>query len=276
MKRSRDGDPPAHQRAAPAPQAPLEPRAAAPPRAPLPPLPKHPFATDYNDHFETPLQAVADLLPALDALCAHLGRSRATLRVWDPFFCAGGMARHLAKLGFAAAIHRNEDFYGVIAARGAPPFDVLLTNPPYSGDHKARVLDFAVSTGKPFFLLLPAYCAGRAWWGARAAAAAPFFAAPPRAYHFEHPQGTGKGAPLFESLWYASAGAGGFPLRERWAAALPPPPAPRLRLLDSVEQLADAKLVAKGKRGNPRQRAKARQRAMEGAGGGGGGGGARG
>ena len=265
MKRHRESD---------APDAHSPPTSTKPPSLPpLPPLPKHPFVSHYNDHFETPFAATADLRPALDALCAHLGRTRTTLRVWDPFYCAGGMAQHLARLGFSAAIHRNEDFYALIASKREPPFDVLLTNPPYSGDHKARALDYAVSTGKPFFLLLPAYCAGRAWWGARAASAAPFFAAPPRAYHVTHPQGTGKGTPLLESMWFCGAGGGGFPLRERWAAALPPPPAPRVRLLASVEQLADAQLVATGKRGNPRQRAKARQRAMEGAGGGGGGGG---
>lgn len=264
MKRQREESPPS--------SAPLAARCGAAAlhlRAPLPALPRHPFSTDYLDHFETPFNAVADLLPALDLLCARLGRARGSLRVWDPFFCAGAMASHLATLGFASAIHRNEDFYALTAAKKEPPFDVLLTNPPYSGDHKARVLSYAVASGKPFFLLLPAYCAGRAWWGACAATAAPvFFAAPPLPYHFRHPQGTGKERPLFESLWYCSVGAGAFPLRERWAAALPPPPATRaVRLLTSLEQLADAQLVAKGKRGNPRQRAKARQRMQQGGGG---------
>eukprot|EP00971_Amphidinium_carterae_P164604 3263464-Amphidinium_carterae.1 len=35
-------------------------------------------------------------------------------------------------------IHKCEDFYEVIREERVPKFDVLLTNPPYSSDHKVR------------------------------------------------------------------------------------------------------------------------------------------
>lgn len=36
-----------------------------------------------------------------------------------------------------------------------PEFDVLVTNPPFSGDHIERTLAFALACRKPWFLLLP-------------------------------------------------------------------------------------------------------------------------
>jgi hypothetical protein len=49
----------------------------------------------------------------------------------------------------------------VAAAKRTPEFDVLLTNPAYSGDHIPRLLDFVASEviakGRAFALLMPAY-----------------------------------------------------------------------------------------------------------------------
>ena len=52
---------------------------------------------------------------------------------------------------------RKEDFYAVIAAKQTPEFDVLVTNPPYSGDNVDKLMNFSLSSGKPFFLLMPNY-----------------------------------------------------------------------------------------------------------------------
>jgi len=46
--------------------------------------------------------------------------------------------RHLASLGFTNVIHQNVDFWALVKANQVPSFDVLLTNPPFSGDHKVR------------------------------------------------------------------------------------------------------------------------------------------
>ncbi len=42
----------------------------------------------------------------------------------------------------AAVINRNEDFYATAARGDVPVHDVLVTNPPFSGDHKERILRF--------------------------------------------------------------------------------------------------------------------------------------
>jgi hypothetical protein len=43
---------------------------------------------------------------------------------------------------------RNEDFYEVKAAGKCPDYDVLVTNPPFSGDHLERIFKFAVKSNK--------------------------------------------------------------------------------------------------------------------------------
>ena len=50
------------------------------------------------------------------------------------------MVHHLQRLGFESVYNRNEDFYAAIEAGHTPEHDVLVTNPPYSGEHKRRLL----------------------------------------------------------------------------------------------------------------------------------------
>ena len=109
-----------------------------------------PFETNYNDHFETPQAAYADVLPLL-AACAKQahgdGAGLETLRVYDPYYCQGAMQQALAALGCARdkLINENRDFYADVAAGTLPAHEVLLTNPPYSADHKQRLLDFLLA-----------------------------------------------------------------------------------------------------------------------------------
>ena len=124
----------------------LSARAAATARS----SPYWPFETNYNDHFETPQEAYADVLPLL-AACAKQahgdGAGLETLRVYDPYYCQGAMQRALAALGCARdkLINENRDFYADVAAGTLPSHDVLLTNPPYSADHKQRLLAFLLA-----------------------------------------------------------------------------------------------------------------------------------
>ena len=76
----------------------------------------------------------------LRAAAKALGLPKAKrLRVYDPYFCEGAVVGLLRGLGFKRVYNRNEDFYAVAAARRLPAFDALLTNPPFSADHKVRV-----------------------------------------------------------------------------------------------------------------------------------------
>jgi len=46
---------------------------------------------------------------------------RSLLRDRSPYFCAGGVKRHLNSLGFPKVYNENEDFYKVITTGRVPP-----------------------------------------------------------------------------------------------------------------------------------------------------------
>jgi hypothetical protein len=129
---------------------------------------EHPFEVDTRDHAETPFEAYRDIEPLLFRLALELRKDKAKLRIYDPFFCEGSVKTHLARLGFTTVINENRDFYADAAAGprkagldgpGTPEFDVIVTNPPFSGDHITHTLTWAAATGKPLFLLLPDFIA---------------------------------------------------------------------------------------------------------------------
>ena len=86
---------------------------------------------------------------------------------------------------------------------------MLVTNPPYSGDHKERVIEFCLDSGKPWALLLPNYVAtkqyytaavakhsvhhGRIGGGGGGGKQQPFYIVPQPGlqYQYTHPEGTG-------------------------------------------------------------------------------------
>ena len=86
---------------------------------------RHAFAVSPSDHAETPVNAYEDLAPFLRAVGG---------RVYDPYYCDGGVRRRLAALGFREVFNENRDFYADIQSKSVPRHDVLVTNPPYSGD----------------------------------------------------------------------------------------------------------------------------------------------
>lgn len=118
-------------------------------------VPTHPFEVDETDHCETPLEAYTDAIQLLDFIAKSLGKKRDTIRIYDPYFCDGGIKVKLASLGFANVINENQDFYDNIENNTIPPHDVLVTNPPYSGHHMEKLLSFCSTNRKPFLLLLP-------------------------------------------------------------------------------------------------------------------------
>lgn len=104
-----------------------------------------PFITpqvETDDHCETSPRAYDDIAPLLTLLARNLGKAPQDLAVYDPYFCAGGTKLHLAKLGFPNVYNECEDFYAVIDGKRVPEHDVIVTNPPYSGDHVKRLLRY--------------------------------------------------------------------------------------------------------------------------------------
>ncbi|CAD7927576.1 unnamed protein product [Amoebophrya sp. A120] len=73
--------------------------------------------------------------------------TRAGLRLYDPYFCTGKMKTHLANLGFHDVYNEPVNCYSQWKEETTrksliDSFDVLITNPPYSGDHLLKLLDF--------------------------------------------------------------------------------------------------------------------------------------
>jgi len=161
-----------------------------------------PFAFEANleDHCETPGNAFRHIAPLLMAAACHLyARPRAKLsaaemRIYDPYYCLGGPKKKLARLGFPNVYNENEDFYQAIQDDSTPPFDVLVTNPPFStDDHIASALLFALASGKPWFMMLPTHKVFMDAYAEVATAAEktsgcqPFFVVPPKKYNFKTP-----------------------------------------------------------------------------------------
>ena len=117
----------------------------------------HPFEALAEDAAETPFEAYRDIEPLLFRLTTLLGKTKANVKLYDPFYAAGSVVVHLKKLGFENVYNKNEDFYAAVREGAVPDFDILITNPPFSGDHMKRTLDFALRCGKPFLLLLPEF-----------------------------------------------------------------------------------------------------------------------
>jgi len=178
------------------------------------------FDTDPTDHCETPFEAYRDIEPFLFRIAHSLGKSKGELSIYDPYYCEGSMVKHLHKLGFRSIYNKNEDFYRVIKERKVPSFDVLVTNPPFSGDHMKKIVQFCVEQRKPFFLLMPNFVLKKTYFKEIVAAgppsiAEPSFLAPEKAYKFWSPGrtkfcsrfvantrgGVGDAVP-FETIWY--------------------------------------------------------------------------
>lgn len=128
-------------------------------------------AFDPADDCETPLEAYKHVAPLLAKLAQRLKKPKDQLRIWDPYYCDGAVRAHLASLGFPNVHNaRGEDFYELLASGDEgrlPPHDVLVTNPPFSGDHIARLVQFLSSSRgckTPFLILAPDYVHRKAWF----------------------------------------------------------------------------------------------------------------
>lgn len=100
-------------------------------------IPSFPFPTEADDHCESPLYAYEHVVAILRALY-RLSEST----IYDPYYCDGGVVRNLNSLGFADVYNVKEDCYKVWQQQQQqlPSFDILVTNPPYSGDHVSQLL----------------------------------------------------------------------------------------------------------------------------------------
>ena len=161
-------------------------------------------------------------------------------------------------------INENRDFYQQIRSNCIPEHDVLITNPPYSGEHKSKLLQYLLGRklsphgAIPFMLLLPAYTATKSYWKdfteAQVAEAWKIqYYMPSSSYNFVHPEGTGKALPPFYSCWFigtdydisTSYRSKRDDQHDRTCCG---------KVIDSVEAMAELGYVSLQKRGNPKQR----------------------
>ena len=184
----------------------------------------HKFSVEFavSDHAETPLAAYQDIAPLLQQVACSVAETPPNFKLWDPFFCAGTMQKHLGSLGFKSVINRNVDFY----ATSPPSHQMLITNPPFSGDHLNKVVEFVAARSEPFALLMPSFVLGRAEWHAAAAAKkpAPFYVVPNRRYSFSPPpwamgDGVDAGATTspFTTFWFCWAPAAVNAKQAKWS-----------------------------------------------------------
>ena len=191
-----------------------------------------PFPTSDADDRETPLNALQDVDIALQAAAAMMGKVRSTLRIYDPYYCAGALKNRLVQLGYSRQFIHNDnvDCYSAQKSNGVPPFDFILTNPPYSGDHIQRSLTFACRSQKPWAFLLPSHIMLRPWCQELFSQRKVFYLVPHSRYSFEVCGGRGGGegtktqppgqqhVPLV-TMWYicvGEEGAGPSLLKQLW------------------------------------------------------------
>jgi hypothetical protein len=145
----------------------LQPRDSAPEvdaASHLEPPARLPWDCDDGDHCETPALAYAHIAPILSLIRSSIGVN-GSIKLYDPYFCAGSAATHLRALGYPDVFNRPVDFYAAQSSLPPriPPFDVLVSNPPFSSDHPRRSMTFALESRRPFFLLLPNFEACSSW-----------------------------------------------------------------------------------------------------------------
>jgi hypothetical protein len=184
------------------------------------------YVVDYNDHFETPLQAYQDIVPLLNALKQNEKEQQLDTKLesehilYDPYYCNGQTKRHLQSLGFDKVYHEKRDFYQDIQQNAIPTdYDTFLTNPPYSDNHKVQCLQFCVQQWQQqqqrekrpcFLLLMPCYVATKQYFKQFIVSTDlvndMVYVVPNTPYQYQHPEGTGHDTPPFISMWFACVG----------------------------------------------------------------------
>ena len=251
------------------------------------------YDVDYNDHFETPLAAYQDILPVMMHVMVSSNNSTGNVArlsnpnhwtVYDPYYCNGRTSTLLQQhLGIGTVIHEKRDFYRDIQNKTLPEdYDIFLTNPPYSDDHKQKCLEFCIQNvwythRRPFFLLMPAYVAARQYYrkmisdgggGTSVVEDDIMYVVPSTQYKYDHPEGTGYDLSPFDSLWFCCVGrdnVSSFKQKSLTSSASLSSltsvesnrhTSSRIRIATSLHELATMGIIKLDNRPNPKQRRK--------------------
>jgi hypothetical protein len=250
-----------------------------------------PYPVDYNDHFETPVEAYRDIKPVLDWLTTinnnynnsrtPNNKTKVSPVLYDPYYCDGRTKLLLHEIGYDTVIHERRDFYADIRHNTIPHYDIFISNPPYSDEHKSKCLEYCQLTQqqqerkkrqrgsdddndndtdqfsfKPYLLLMPAYVATKSYM--RLALADLLFLVPSQPYQYHHPDETGYDISPFPSLWFCGIGRNRVDACLQHLAQL----SSTTRATRSLAELADWGIIRLQNRLNPKQRQKQRRKLL--------------
>ena len=148
----------------------------------------YPYSVADDDHCETPVEAYSDISFLLHRVAESVGKSNESLKIFDPYHCEGSVIARLGSIGFNNVYNEKEDFYASILNEEIPEYDVLVTNPPYSGDHMKKLLKFCAESKKPWLLLLPNYVYTKDYYTPTLLGQKPFYVAPKKRYLYSTPK----------------------------------------------------------------------------------------
>eukprot|EP00039_Didymoeca_costata_P003479 m.67977 g.67977 ORF g.67977 m.67977 type:complete len:345 (-) comp11927_c0_seq1:90-1124(-) len=232
------------------------------------------YEVDSADHAETPTAAYQDVLPIIDEVLKLLKKTRKTVRVYDPYFCDGAAVNKLASLGFEHVYNRCEDFYKKIEKNSIPDHDIVITNPPYSGDHIMKIFQFCTKNkDRPWFILVPFFCYKKQWYIDEIAESKPFILVPKEKYFYFPPswamdefkarhKHAGQWTSPFHTFWYCHPGSQHI-LKQllHWQQTYKPPPRGCVVCARPEEIPFHPQRDHKKKRLNPKARKRAKKRA---------------
>lgn len=190
--------------------------------------PEFPFETDADDHCESPLEAYKDIVLFLKD-CNDRKSSSAEIFVYDPYFCNGAVVKNLNSLGFSNVHNRKEDCYKVWGSSSYPSHDVLVTNPPYSGNHIERLMEHVTSKSfgnRPWMLLMPQWVHKKDYYISKTKGIRPFYLIPRKRYVYLPPPSfreskksdVHKKSSPFVSMWFIWGGT--TQQNERWLSTI--------------------------------------------------------
>lgn len=189
---------------------------------------KFPYEVDADDHCESPFIAYSDILPILEEMAKLEMKKKRKLVIYDPYFCNGAVVEHLQTLGFSKVYNRKEDAYKTWDpndnSQPYPKYDVLVTNPPYSGNHPERLITHLQDErmrGKPWALLMPNYIYKKDFYKdlvskiSNLEAMQPFYLVPKKRYVYTPPKhfrekkvsDVHKKSSPFVSMWFIWGGS---------------------------------------------------------------------
>lgn len=183
-----------------------------------------PFETDADDHCESPLQAYKDIVPFLND-CNERKSSNGEMFIYDPYFCNGAVIDNFKSLGFSRVYNRKEDCYKLWGTSSYPSHDLLVTNPPYSGDNIEKLIDHVTSESfgnRPWMLLMPQWVHKKEYYISKTKGIRPFYVVPDKRYVYIPPPSfreskksdVHKKSSPFVSMWFVWGGTN--QQNERW------------------------------------------------------------